>query len=224
MLWSYGLPALWRWASLPWRVDFLCTGCGSSCWICMDCGASVTSFSLWTGCGAWFCICPVSMDPGTCLWRKRKFCINIFPLAVQTCYCLWGNIKVTSPYVSHDLVLVFCTPTRIPTVMSGRLLGVKLYLAAAASCDCCVCRCVSSLLYCYSGKKPTDVWEGCLVWGGHTAFGLVKTNLSLMVCYDTVWGVGMAWTYLFKNRPLHATLSTFFIAFTVASALLLIWE
>ena len=75
------------------------------------------------------------MDPGTRLRRKRRFRINVFPLAVRTWYCLWGPMDVTSPYVSHDPVLVFCTATFVPTVMSGRLLAVKLYLAAAASCD-----------------------------------------------------------------------------------------
>ena len=35
-------------------------------------------------------------------------------------------------------------------------------------------------------KKPAGGWEGCLLWGGHTAFWLVKAHLSMMVCCDNV--------------------------------------
>ena len=122
--------------SLPRRVDLFCTGCGSSCWIFMGCGSSVTSFCIWTGCGAPFCICPRGMGPGKCLWGKRQFHTNTFPCAVHTWYFLWGPMNVTSPYVSHNFVFVFYIVTCVPTVMSGSLLAVKLYLATAASCDC----------------------------------------------------------------------------------------
>ena len=75
---------------LPWRANFLCTGCGSLYWICMGCGSSVTSLCLWTGCGASFCIWSVGMDPGTRLLRKQQFHTNIFPFAICTRYCPWG--------------------------------------------------------------------------------------------------------------------------------------
>ena len=54
----------------------------------------------------------------------------------------------------------------------AQLLVVKLYLVAAASCDCWMCCSVSFLLCCHSGEKRnpcTGVWEGHLVWGIHSA-------------------------------------------------------
>ena len=162
------------------------------------------------------------MDPGTHLRRKKRFHINIFPFAVCTWYCLRGPMNVASPYVSHDPVIVFCTAMFVPTVMSGRLLAMKLYLAAAASCDCQVHRSVSSLLCCHSGKKAH--WcmgrVSCMGWP-YSVWAGESPSLT-----DSVWQYCMrAWHSidLSKNHPVHAALSIFFIAFTVAPAFPLLW-
>ena len=144
------------------------------------------SFCIWTGCWVSLCILSGGRKPRTHLQRKQQFCTNIFRLDVWTWYFPWGPINVTI-LVFQDLNLVFYMAICVPTVMACRLLAVKLYLAATANCNCWVHCSISSCCIAILVKKPTDIWEGYLAWGIHTAFELVKADLVLMVCHDIVW-------------------------------------
>ena len=123
----------------------------------------------------------------------------------------------SSPNVSHNLVLVFCMATHVPTVTTHRVPAVKLCLAAVASCDCWVCHSVSSLLCCHYGKKAH--WcmgrVSCMGWPYSFWAGESPSLTDGVLRYCM-----RAWysTDLFKNYAIYAVLSTFFITFTVTSA------